>query len=440
MDQISNYYKVGLSFISLKQSIYLDFAGEADSKEVFKNFLLLFNHQTNAHEPKIVINPLQLSSPDLREGIVHFIETHEKILPPILKKLPSLLNSFQNEYFLIIEGRITDTEKLIQHWNYLSEIHLQKGIYNQNSLTSFEWGELLKNYDIEYFGHQKLLIEGGNHKKNNTCRFCGAKTNEQNQFGSIVSFNKKAHAFSEALGNKKVLTSDECDSCNERFGAHKGIESSLINLLQVFRSTYSLEGKKGLKKLKGKDFLIDSSGFLDILKRVNLSDSTQKQSIETQLNLNETFIPQDIYRCLSKYILSVIDKQDVIHFQNTIDWINKAFDATELPPISIFQHINFFKRDPLVVIYKRKTTNTTFPYLVGEFHYANLIFVFILPFCFKDKKTFVQAEDYQCFWSEFNQRPNYNWTSNSFLSIQECAISINLKIDGIEIGTNTFLK
>ena len=48
------------------------------------------------------------------------------------------------------------------------------------------------------------------------CRFCGG-------YSPGVSFQQQAHAIPEALGNKTLFTSYECDNCNQKFG--RGIEN-----------------------------------------------------------------------------------------------------------------------------------------------------------------------------------------------------------------------
>jgi hypothetical protein len=75
------------------------------------------------------------------------------------------------------------------------------------------------------------------------CRFCGG-------YPPVVSFRQQAHAIPEALGNKTLFISYECDNCNQRFGC--GIENDLGNWSKPMRTLGLISGKSGIPTLKGK--------------------------------------------------------------------------------------------------------------------------------------------------------------------------------------------
>jgi hypothetical protein len=56
------------------------------------------------------------------------------------------------------------------------------------------------------------------HDDDPVCRFCGRRSPE-------VTFQFEAHAIPEALGNKSITSTYECDACNQAFG--RGIENDL---------------------------------------------------------------------------------------------------------------------------------------------------------------------------------------------------------------------
>lgn len=58
------------------------------------------------------------------------------------------------------------------------------------------------------------------------CRFCDGTPPKR-------TFKKRAHAVSELLGNKVMMSLYECDDCNERFSA---FERELGNMTLPFRS------------------------------------------------------------------------------------------------------------------------------------------------------------------------------------------------------------
>lgn len=79
--------------------------------------------------------------------------------------------------------------------------------------------ELVERYRIIHYSNKDKVRIGETDKSQRTCRFCGRKQPD-------VSFNNIAHTISEGLGNKNIITNDECDECNKWFG--KEIEQDLI--------------------------------------------------------------------------------------------------------------------------------------------------------------------------------------------------------------------
>ncbi len=75
------------------------------------------------------------------------------------------------------------------------------------------------------------------------CRFCGKSEND-------VEFKKVAHVFPEAIGNKTLFSTYECDECNQYFG--DTIENEYSNFFNLFHSIMQVEGKKGIIKCKFK--------------------------------------------------------------------------------------------------------------------------------------------------------------------------------------------
>lgn len=72
-----------------------------------------------------------------------------------------------------------------------------------------------------------------------------------------VTYSQKAHAISEALGNKTVILFDECDNCNEKFS--KSLEPQIVEYLSLFRTMFGVKGKRGDTKYKGYNFSISKT-------------------------------------------------------------------------------------------------------------------------------------------------------------------------------------
>ena len=75
------------------------------------------------------------------------------------------------------------------------------------------------------------------------CRYCGKQSPE-------VTFRKKAHAFSESIGNKLFISHKcECDICNDFFGTQ--LEPDLNTFLFPYLVINNIKGKKGQVKVTG---------------------------------------------------------------------------------------------------------------------------------------------------------------------------------------------
>ena len=155
-----------------------------------------------------------------------------------------------------------------------------------------------------------------------------------------VSFKHKSHSISEALGNPKVVTTDECDACNDRFST--SIEPALINLVSVFRSLYGLSGKNGAKTVIGENFVLDPVKGFSIQSDKTHQEIVQNSAQSMDLRLRDKFVPQDVYRCLVKFVLGVVDKDLLGEFSKTLAWINGEIDAEVLPCIARHQGAIFF--------------------------------------------------------------------------------------------------
>lgn len=232
-----------------------------------------------------------------------------------------------------------------------------------------------------------------------------------------MSFKKVAHSISEALGNKTIITNDECDTCNEKFG--QGIETDLINYLNFFRVFFGVRGKSGVPKLKGKNFEITNNEAIEIIQR--LSDKELKDSIsnnfEFRLETKQNVTKQNIYKALVKYAISVIDRRYIVNFKKTIAWINGVETIDTLPKVAVLTSYDMFTEHPQLIVYLRKNEETKLPYVVAEFKFTCLTFVYIIPGSSKDSTDFTNEDDYKYFWNFFKHYNSvHNW---SFLKLND---------------------
>lgn len=107
---------------------------------------------------------------------------------------------------------------------------------------------LLKDYELSVLGSDNINI--GKETDDRVCRFCG-KTK-----AGGATFKKVAHAISEALGNKTLKCTEECDQCNARLA---DVEDNLsVGYLGIRRSILGIKGKGGVKSVGGQNFVLDA--------------------------------------------------------------------------------------------------------------------------------------------------------------------------------------
>lgn len=323
----------------------------------------------------------------------------------------------ENSRFIVKAGKIDDTMLL---FSLKQEVDKLNGIPNAPSNLNNTVAQIASLYYTQSFnGNTKRRhYIGEANKSNRICRFCG-------NHAPTVSFNHISHAISESLGNKNIVCREECDKCNERFS--RTIEPDIANMLSSLLTIYSIHGKNGIRTTSGKNF------------KLSLKESTQggakEETIKLQLKqeppdkIEEFFkenllldasplkyIPQNVYKCLCKYVVSVINERYLPDFKETIDWINSTTKYCKLPLVAIGN--GPVKTDALCFIVSiRKTNDYNYPYCFALFAIANMAFAFIVPFTSKDKYQFTTSSKYVVF-QEFIQSwyRGFMWSFNKLSS------------------------
>ncbi|WP_026968203.1 HNH endonuclease [Algoriphagus terrigena] len=422
------------SFISLKESYVLKWNGDFD---LLGEFLTIFKYEYLHESRSIRIDPVQINSRELFENFIEFVNANADRIPKEINFFQRFLKSLpKNHFFFVVFGTIDSTERLMQYFDSLREIHDKNGIPVNKVAHSKDALALLKKYDLSFYGHQRRLVGyEGSHKMDRVCRFCGGQNGQFDATGGLVSFRNKAHVIPESLGNKKLVSIDECDNCNSKFG--RGIEQSLLEYFSVFRALNEIKGKGGKKKLVGKDFVFHPEKGFEIKYPGNIDENTQ--SLNLKLKTNSSFIPQDVYRSLVKMIINVLDNPELASVQRTIDWVNGNFSAGLLPNIMIAQSHDFYVNDPMLVTYRRRINEHAFPHVVGEFRFTDISLCFVVPFSDNDRRTFIRNSDFKKFWNDFEEcRSKTSWMETSFSSKSPRRTVINFKLEGLKFGENFF--
>lgn len=215
-------------------------------------------------------------------------------------------------------------------------------------------------------------------KENRVCRFCG-ESKPANSFGN-------AHAIPESLGNKTLLTPDECEDCNLSFG--EDIETEFGKWSKIDRTFFRIRGKKRVPILAG--------GRLEDPWRVEYNDSTGFHIKQTedgpgidideekkQLRLEfkpDMYRPVAVLKAFVKIGLSLMPVEELSNFSEALAWLRERDHTKSLvkkfPVIETFQ-LGPMQNHPIILL--RKTAVMDVPYAFLVLTYGNKMFQVYLP-------------------------------------------------------------
>lgn len=364
----------------------------------------------------------QIANTALKKRVIGFLEDFSSANPRANKLIAFFNRLADDEAFIIFPFYIPDTAHLNTCFNYLKSVKSGEDLEQLEQRDAELVGDLLEKYEFYHLGpHRKNIGEPDKTKR--ICRFC-------NNTSKPLTFNSKAHAISEALGNKTLILFDECDACNQRFS--KEIEQDLIEYYALLRIFFGIKGKNGLSGYSGANFSIKNS----------LEGLTITYTAENETDVNDDSIPkeiplrskrkiskQNIYRTLVKYFLSVIDKSRLVHFEETLKWMNQGHSYEKLPLVG---RIDFVKvaEQPSLIYYIRKTDDTSLPYAVAEFHFALYKICYIIPGSSMDEADFTNPDNYRHFWKNFKHYYEASgWHFEDLSDDKKRTFQQNLKID-----------
>ncbi|MFV8335762.1 hypothetical protein ACNQF7_06695 [Flavobacterium sp. RSP29] len=201
----------------------------------------------------------------------------------------------------------------------------------------------IKNSNIDY------TTPSDEHK---ICRYCNSPN---------ATFKSKAHLLPEFMGNKDVFCSNECDSCNNKFGVY---ETHLNAFSGIKNTLIPIKGKKKYPKFKDKNLTTQFIGDNTVNARVE-KDSDCMELNNGFLNIKattQTFIPLYVHKALVKFGLSMIDTIDLPKFKKAFDWIDnpqKKIDDNNIPLLLIHNEARPPIVKPIAFIAKRKTVTNS---------------------------------------------------------------------------------
>jgi len=357
--------RVMASNVSFSISIdAIDISGEAIqftptalkvSYDLFSCFSIITTSEDGTK--KLCLNPIQQYTEEIKSKLETFIKTYKE-MHPLIKAMEQKIKRLKiGEYICILESNIPIyTEQTINIYNELGKLNGGKVELNV---------PLLKEYNMYLYGEKPHTNIGHQNKDLRVCRWCGGTTKSNN----ATTFNKKAHAITEALGNKNLVLLDECDMCNEKFG--NTIEQSIVAFFSLYNTFWGVIGKNGVPKIKHYSEKINEAGEVikDITqveysanKQLSISLSEQYftmkdgKPVGIKIKVAKNYIAQDVYKSLCKYALSLVEQENILpNFSEIIGWIKGEKNIDKLPIIKILHTYAFFPQHPKIHLYIRKT-------------------------------------------------------------------------------------
>lgn len=214
----------------------------------YSNLLLAFSDVD--YEKRIInISCLHQMNDTLRSNLQQLFQEFEKANIQV-RRINSWFNEIQNdEHFYIFPETEFSVDNIMYIFGCIDllnngipyeklEEEMEKHFASQRILFSDIWN----TYDIYAYSPQKKYVYGNKEKAKRICKYCGKSISEG------ATFNNEAHAIPESLGNKTIISADECDSCNTFFS--QTIDVDIFEYLKLFRVLYGKGGKKGIQKIE----------------------------------------------------------------------------------------------------------------------------------------------------------------------------------------------
>lgn len=418
------------SLVSKKHKFSIGFQNQGVSSLAYLELMLIFSREIKEGDDveinvfSLNIDALQTVTPEIKEMINEYVDKYKESNPRINKLNDVFKNLADNESILILNSELTMSS--LEELEVIEFLEQHDGQDKQTSSIEQERYEkfkiFLQNYELYSTSSNSNSYFGEIDRTNRKCRYCGKSMPD-------VRFKKKAHTVSEALGNKSIVTRDECDDCNQYFGAE--VEPHVIEYLNIFRSFHGIHAKKGIPKLEGKNYR------MSYLKDRNLAVIGYFSPDGKPLDIRKDMIPLksrnmikmiNVYKSLVKYCLGILPNNILENFGDTISWARYDSVIDGIPKVGVLL-TNRALMNPQVTVYIRKNTNTELPYAIGEFHFASLVFLFIIPTSCCNKFHFISNGIETDIWKMLLQSKVTGWKFEDFSSSVPRDFILNLRFE-----------
>jgi len=201
------------------------------------------------------------------------------------------------------------------------------------------------------------------------CRFCG--TENETKFRSV------AHAVPEALGNKWVVSLDECDDCNALFSQYEDSLAKTVGPILTIGGTLGKANKvRQTGRTKGPAFIkhdqSESGRRISMQMTGEFADHVGVDPANGTISFKvpvapERFIPRRAYKALARMGLAMLPIEELPNFQHLVTWVRDLDDQAPMPPLMVGLSFGSIGNAPRLVsaaLLRRKPGATTSAYMV----------------------------------------------------------------------------
>lgn len=374
----------------------------------------------------------------------YIYDNYHCLLPRVTQLVKYLEKFEEGEMFYYFDGERSSIEQrltAIQCLPYFPTNGFVKVIHNKFFRYYTVMGFMFKHYS---FGFDDIECKVGEEDKDKRCcRFCNS-TGKSN-------FRHIAHAIPEALGNKLLFCNDECDSCNSKLAS---VENNFVHMMDIRRALCKVPSKRTSKviSLYGDNFtlLTDEQGFPNLYIKREMLLPKGNGVYSYRLKNSSEVTNEGMYKALVKMVIDLVPTSELVHFRNTIAWINGCQADQNLP--SMFYAIRSageycYLQPRLDLFFNTKEKYCDSPYCTAILYTTDIQYIFVVPFVDIDRGQFKYNEQLIEHWKRMfamlsprqwveqntsDANPAYTWLDFDF--------SINNKNVHILDGTDKIFK
>lgn len=414
-------------FLAISKNFDIEVSGNDEQEEKTIKYWILspFASRGDAENDTATIPYYMQNTIELQNKVKDLVSKLTNINPQINKLSDYFSKELEkNEWFYLSIDEDLSQENIYDILVNLANIGADKKTMELNQSS----GEILKKissqYNLSLYNEFSRKAIGEPDKEKRICRYCQKSMPN-------VTFKNVAHTISEALGNKSIKTNDECDECNKYFG--DTIEQDFLSIFDFPRLFFNIKKKGGYPhKFVGDNYVIENEQ--NIIKiRHTISDPQKTQETiddkKIMLSPKRQFPPQNIYKCLCKYVFGVLDDKTIKSFDRTRKWLIGETTENQLPKLARFYHPEVLNHPSIILYIRKDDANKELPHVVAEIRIINMAFVVILPFSDKDSYIYDKEEDYNRFWDFFDiysKIPEWEIVDCSGLDVTNPTIALHI--------------